>query len=153
MTRPLKHLPLGDWPAGDRTLLERAFRSATDPFDDDAGPGGHLKPRTQRAIFFAYRRWLGWLNMDQPATLMLNPAERVTRERIRRYASSLAMTMGSVAIALHIERLYDAIRHMAPERDWTWLKEIKTRLKGNAGRPRGEFSRSTAQRSKISASN
>src|SRR5262245_52837301 len=106
--------------------------AATHPFNDDAGPGGHLKLRTQRAIVFAHRRWLGWLKIDEPATLMLDPADRVTRERIRRYASALAMTMGSVSVALHIERLYDAVRHMAPERDWTWLKKIKSRLTGNA---------------------
>ena len=132
MSRSLKHLPLDDWPAEDRSLFECAFRSATDPFDDDAGPGGHLRPRTQGAIVFAYRRWLGWLTVDQPETLMLDPPDRVTRERIRSYASALAATMGPIAVAMHIARLYDAIRYMAPERDWIWLKEIKTRLTGNA---------------------
>jgi hypothetical protein len=82
--KPLKHIPLRDWPAGDRSLFERAFRSATDPFDDDAGPGGHLGFRTQGAIVFAYRRWLGWLTVDEPMALTLDPTEAMVAEKSKK---------------------------------------------------------------------
>jgi hypothetical protein len=65
--------------------------------------------RPKGAVVYAYRRWLGWLTMAEPSVLMLNPPDRVTRERVRNHASALATTMGSVAVAMHIARLYDAI--------------------------------------------
>jgi integrase len=132
MSRVLKHLPLSQWPEVDRSLFERTFRQAADPFDDDAGAGAHLKPRTATAIRFAYRRWLGWLAGNHPGSLALDPAERVTRDQVRAYADALALTMRSVALAAHVARLYDVIRYMYPERDWSWLRAIKQRLEASA---------------------
>lgn len=132
MSRVLKHLPLAQWPQIDRTVFERAFSQAADPFDDDAGAGAHLKPRTVKANWFGYRRWLGWLAENDPASLDLDPADRVSREHVRAYAAALATTMGSIAVASQVARLYYAIRYMYPERDWSWLRAIKQRLETNA---------------------
>jgi hypothetical protein len=65
-------------------------------------------------------------------SLLLAPADRVSRERVRSYAAALGTTIRSVALAIQVARLYDAIRYMHPERDWMWLRAIKKRLEANA---------------------
>jgi hypothetical protein len=94
--------------------------------------GDLCKPRTATTIRIAYRRWLGWLAENDPTSLSRDPANRVSRDRVRAYAAALATTMGSIALAAQIARLYYAIRCMYPDHDWGWLRAIKQRLEANA---------------------
>jgi integrase len=131
----LKHLSREDWPEQDRQLFAAAFHVAADPFDDAAGSGANLRPRSKEAIHYGYARWLAWLVLEMPKSLAHPPAERVTRERIKVYAAALRQTMKPSSVASYVAWLFFACRYMFPADDWGWLREIKTRLETNAPRP------------------
>jgi integrase len=128
----LKHLPFGAWPEADRRLFDAAFRSPADPFDEEAGPGAHLRQRSKTTIRYGYARWLAWLVREMPESLADSPAERVTRERIKAYAGALGKTMKPASVASYIAWLFFACGYMFPSHKWDWLREVKTRLETNA---------------------
>src|ERR1700681_4199774 len=84
--QPRLHLPFGQWPAEDRRLWEGAVR-ADDPFGDAAG--AHLAAASRKAYMMAWRRFLGFLAIEEPAALDGSPAERVTMARVRGFATHL----------------------------------------------------------------
>jgi integrase/recombinase XerD len=77
---------------------------------------------------WAWRRFLGFLAIHEPPALEVAPTERLTIERVRLLVAHLAETNAPQSVASHVDALYQAARAMMPERDWTWLKAIKTRL-------------------------
>ena len=123
--KPRLHLPYSQWPAADRLLWERAMGS-DDPFADAAG--AHLAKASQHNYLFAWRRFLGFLAINEPTALEVAPSERLTIERIRSFVAHLAETNTPQSVAVQVDALYLAARVMMPERDWTWLKAIKARL-------------------------
>ena len=78
--RPLKHLPVNEWPEADRQALRAAYEPG-DIFDGTAGPGAHLAESSRKAIKFAYRRWLGFLKANYADDLSTAPPKRITPER------------------------------------------------------------------------
>ena len=66
--------------------------------------------------------------IPSPTALEHPPAERITLERVRRFAAHLAETNLPQSVAGQVDALYKAARMMMPERDWGWLKDIKARL-------------------------
>ena len=69
----------GPQPTG--CLWERAMGSDDDPFCDAAG--ARLAKASQQSYLFAWRRFLGFLAISEPAALEVAPAERLTIERVR----------------------------------------------------------------------
>jgi integrase len=123
--QPRLHLPYGQWPAADRLLWEQAMAS-DDPFAD--GAGARLAKATQHGYLFGYRRFLGFLAINEPTALEVAPIERLTIERVRPFAAHLAETNTPRSVAIQVDALYKAARVMMPERNWTWLKTVKARL-------------------------
>jgi len=130
----LKHLPFKNWPEPDQQLFEAAFRAPTDPFDEEAGPGAHLRPRSKETIQYGYACWLAWHVREMPESLANPPAERVTRERIKAYAAALGQTMKPSSVASYVAWLLFACSYMFASENWSWLREIKTRLETNSPR-------------------
>jgi hypothetical protein len=130
---PRLHLPYDQWPAEDQRLWETAVGD-DDPFSD-AG-AAHLADATLRQRWFAWRRFLGFLAIEEPVALAMAPAERLNLERVRRFCSYLAATNTPHSVAIVIGALYGAARVMLPGRDWAWLKTFKARLY-TAAPPRG----------------
>jgi len=129
--KKLKHLPEAEWPAGERVLFEAAFRTDGDLFDG-RGPGAHLRPRTITTLLYGYRRWLGWVAAEDTNALALTPADRITPERVQGYVGHLRQTRNGDSVTAGVDHLYASARYMNPERDWTWLKDVKRRLKAVA---------------------
>jgi integrase len=119
------HLPYSQWPAADRLLWEQAT-SSDDPFSD--APGARLSKVTLHDYLFAWRRFLGFLAIHEPAALEVAPTERLTIERVRPFVAHLAETNIPRSVAIQVDMLHLAARVMMPERDWTWLKVVKARL-------------------------
>src|SRR4051812_20230057 len=86
---PRLHLPYGLWPAEDQCLWERAVID-DDPFGDAAG--AHLAMASRQAYLGAWRRFLGFLAIAEPMALATAPDQRLTLERVQRFASHLAAT-------------------------------------------------------------
>src|SRR5262249_12087248 len=104
-----------------------------DPFGDAAGL--RLAKTSQRQYQSAWRRFLGFLAMQEPSALEIAPAERLTVARVRAFVAHLAATNIPRSVAIQVDALYKAARAMLPQRDWTWLKSIKARL--HAAAPAG----------------
>jgi hypothetical protein len=122
---PKLHLPYRRWPADDRLLWERACCN-DDPFADAAG--ARLARASQYSYLFGWRRFLGFLAIDEPCALEVAPTERLTIERVRSFVAHLAETRTPRSVAIQIHMVYLAARVMMQERDWTWLKALKARL-------------------------
>ena len=123
--QPRLHLPYAQWPATDRQLWEHAM-GGDDPFEDAAG--SRLAKTSQHQYLFAWRRFLGFLAIEEPLALEISLAERLNIERIRTFVAHLAETNTAQSVAIQVDALYKAARVMMPEHDWTWLKSVKARL-------------------------
>lgn len=77
---------------------------------------------------WSWRRFLGLLRNTEPEAFEIPPAERLTAERVKVFAAHLAETNSPKSVANMVERLYMAARIMMADRDWSWLKKIKSRL-------------------------
>lgn len=97
-----------------------------DPFSDAAG--SRLAKTSQHQYLFGWRRFLGFLAIQEPSALEIVPAERLTIERIRPFVAHLTETNTAQSVAIQVDALYKAARSMMPEHDWGWLKSAKARL-------------------------
>ncbi len=137
--RRLKHLPFEQWPLADRHAWEAAFVDG-DIFDETQGPGTHLSPGSRRTILFAYRRWLGFLAAHHPDTLRQPPTGRIVSEVLRSYVGVLQAEGAATTTAIAVHGLYLAARLLAPQEDWTWLRELRSALAARA-QPEDRFER------------
>lgn len=119
------HLPFDQWPLEDRLLWERATNDS-DPFSE--ATGALLADTSKHQYLFAWRRFLGFVVLEDGSALMLRPGDRLTRERVRSFASHLAETNIPRSVAIQIDALYKAARIMLPNQDLSWLKSMKARL-------------------------
>ena len=119
------HLPFDQWPAADRRLWETAT-NGTDPFSEATGT--RLAVTSKKQYLFAWRRFLGFLSIEEQSALKLPASERLTKARIRSFADHLAKTNIPRSVAIQMDALYKAARIMMPELDVSWLKLVKTRL-------------------------
>jgi integrase/recombinase XerD len=119
------HLPWDEWPEDDRRLWEAAT-AVDDPFED-AG-GARLAEATLASRWFGWRRFLGFLAIEDPAALGLKPFERLNIERVRSFATHLGRTNTPLSVAMQTDKLYGAARLLMNDKDWRWLREVKRRL-------------------------
>jgi integrase/recombinase XerD len=120
--KPRLHLPYADWPADDRLLWEHAF-GRDDPFAEI-----RLAKASRDRCMWSWRRFLGFLAINEPEALEIAPAERLTSGRVKLLVAHLGETNTPNSVAAVVEALYAAARAMMPDRDWSWLKVIKARL-------------------------
>jgi integrase/recombinase XerD len=119
------HLPFDQWPAADRHLWEAAT-NGTDPFSEATGT--RLAVTSKKQYLFAWRRFLGFLSIEDQSALGLSASERLTKARIRSFSDHLATTNIPRSVAIQMDALYKAARIMMPGLDLSWLKSMKTRL-------------------------
>jgi integrase len=134
--QPRLHLPFAAWPEVDRQMWNSVVDN-DDPFAD--GGGARLSKTTLHKYWMGWRRLLGFLTIMEPDALEIAPLNRVTPDRVRRFVEHLRETNTPHSVAIQIDSLYGAARTMMPERDWSWLRDIKARLYSAA--PRGNFAR------------
>lgn len=126
MIRQFKLLPFDAWPESDRDLWAAAFRKG-DLFDD-GGPGAAWAEGSRRSVCYSYRRWLGFLAGEEPTALQLHPVYRATVDRVKRYVAALQSSISPAGTYNYAKHLYDALRVMAPDHDWTWLDRLACSL-------------------------
>ena len=88
-----------------------------------------------------YRYWLSWLAEKGLCDPNLGPAARVTRERVENYVAELKPTRSPYTVLCRVQNLYDALRAMAPEADWSWLLEIYRTLSAGVRPVRDKLAR------------
>jgi site-specific recombinase XerC len=131
-------LALEHWPEADRAAWQQATQDA-DPFNSSSAASSWAE-RMRAKTTAGYGRWLCWLS-EQGADMNQLPADRVTRQRVEAYIVDLRRINSDFTILFRLEELYSAIRVMAPDYDWGWLRRVQ-----NALRSRGVAVRNKATR-------
>jgi len=121
-SKRLLNLPYVDWPATDRLLWQNTF-GRDDPFADTP-----RSKASQNHCRWSWRRFLGFLAIDEPEALEIAPAQRLTVERIKAFVAHAGETNAPNSVASLVQALYTAARVMMPDRDWSRLKAIRSRL-------------------------
>jgi site-specific recombinase XerD len=120
-------LRVEDWPDPDREAWATAIHGGD--FLEEGGPASHWSPASLRKTASGFGHYLAWLQdrgrLD-PASL---PADRVTKEQVSAYVEDLSARNRGYTILCRIQELYDAIRVMAPDRDWAWLRRIGSAIR------------------------
>jgi integrase len=123
-------IPAGAWPAEDQALWERAF--ARGSIFDDRPASSDWRPATRRQAYYAYGRWLGYLSTADPKALREPAVARVTEERARAYFEARAVRLSAMGLAAELQHLLLALRAIAPNVDWSWLRDWQTSVQRRA---------------------
>ncbi|MGB8631200.1 MAG: tyrosine-type recombinase/integrase, partial [Xanthobacteraceae bacterium] len=107
------------WPSADQAAWEIAIRPGS-PFEE-GGIAALWSPDTRRKTIAGYGRFLLWLKKRNGLNETASPAERITQERLKAYLEDLR----------NINRGHTAMRALAPECDWGFIKRAAARLRGN----------------------
>ena len=114
-------LHVRDWPATDQTLWGKAF-SPRDLEDDGRSPAAAWRPGSIQANREGYGRWINYL-AGSGADLTVDPADRVTPNRVRSYLGELRQQQLSIRTQCNrISQLLSVLLAIAPDKDWSWLK-------------------------------
>jgi integrase len=119
-----------EWPEADQSAWRDAVSNA-DPF----GPGtsaGEWSERSRIKTERGYGRWLSWLSEKGQLDSEQTSGDRVTPLLVKEYVADLAVANGDFTVLCRVQELYDAIRVMAPDRDWTWLRQIQNVLRARS---------------------
>ena len=122
-----KCLPIALWPPADRVAWEAAMRPR-DPFESD-GIATHWSVATRRKTAKGYGRFLCWLKERGELDEAADPIARVTRERLNACLDDLRRTNRGHTIQNRIQELGDAMRVLAPNRDWSFIRRAAARLR------------------------
>lgn len=123
-------LPLADWPQVDR---ERWTAARTpQPLFCAENIAASWAPRRCKIVQDAYGRWLGWLAASDQLVENAPPEDRVSRGRVAAYIDHLRATLAPVSVGMMIGGLQRMLCALAPQVDWTWLRQVYSRLKASA---------------------
>jgi integrase/recombinase XerD len=119
-----------DWPRKDRAAWKRAL--APGGLLEETGLAAGWRDLTQKTVLAAYGRWLtflagkGWLDPKQ------SPGERLTPDRLRAYVAELETLVAPFTVRNRIRDLNEALRVMAPDKNFAFLRRAYARLKARA---------------------
>jgi len=131
--------PVAVWPLPDQTAWEAALCKGD--ILEPGGDGAHWAPHSRRKIANGYGRWLDWLDTQALLDPDLTPAARITPERVVGYVADLRLSNSPYTVLARLQELYQAIRVMVPESDWTWLRRIENKLRHSVVSVRNKRSR------------
>jgi integrase/recombinase XerD len=120
-------VPVECWPALDRRAWEAALKKG-DCFEP-GGVASNWPPSRLRQVQKGYGRYLHWLSHQGMLDATLAPADRITKDRLTGYLAELRRLNAGFTIADRIQELGDALRALAPERDWRWILRAAGRLR------------------------
>ena len=115
--------PFQTWPNPDRV----AWEAAMDKGDvlEPGGGGADWAPLSRRKIAGGYGRWITWLDMTGCSTPTRSPPCGSPLNGCAITPGTFGLSMPYTVLA-RVQELCQAIRVMAPERDWAWLRSIET---------------------------
>ena len=132
-------LKLEAWPAAD----QQAWQVALQPGDelDVGGRASRWADSTRETTISCYGRWLAWLQRQGRLDHGLGPADHVTPADIARYVDDLLKVNASTTTVARIRHLHSALRVMAPDRNWSWMLAVESRLRRAATNARDKRAR------------
>jgi integrase/recombinase XerD len=128
---PRRHCPRPEeWPIPDRCAWETAMTKGD--ILEPGGDGADWAPLSRRKIAKGYGRWLTWLETHQLLDPATTPAARITPKRVQDYVAELQRLNAPYTVLARVQELYQAVRVMARDCDWTWLRRIEARVRHGA---------------------
>ncbi len=117
-------LTVDQWPIPDRIAWEAAMMPG-DILDGTVGPGFHWSEQTREKYRKGYGRWLTFLIVNDLFVEHTPPHERVTPDRVSSYIEQLReQDVGSWTIWGRSAELLAAIKAIAPDQDFDWLRRV-----------------------------
>ena len=137
-------LPFAEWPEADQTawLNVVAKRSIL----EKSSLGTHWTSTTRAGVLAAYARWLRWLAIRNPKSLMLQPADRLTRTSVVAYVDEIRLSVADGTVSVYLSYIAMAVRAMAPGVEFGWLNRLTARLASRATPPENKVERLVASR-------
>jgi integrase/recombinase XerD len=131
--------PIADWPPRDRAFWTKGVEPGG--LFDEGGAGAQWSEASRFKAAHGYRFWLSWLAEHGLLDPNLEPAERVTQERVAAYVAELQAERAPYTVLCRVQELYDALRAMAPKSDWNWLAQLYRSLRSRVRPVRDKLSR------------
>ena len=122
--------PIEYWPEADQAAWRKALQEV-DPFGSGT-PSAEWSERSRTKTARGYGRWLSWLSEKGQLDRRQAPGDRVTPARLANYVADLARIDSDFTVVCGVQELYDAIRVMAPDRVWGWLRRIYNGLRARS---------------------
>jgi site-specific recombinase XerD len=129
-------VPPHRWPQTDQHAWAAALASGD--ILDPGGPASRWSPFTRRKVAKGYGRWLAWLEDHELLVPSELPAARLSPQRVHAYLQHLRGMNAESTVYFRIHELDKAMRVLAPEIDWDWLRRIEaqTRARAKPARPK-----------------
>ena len=124
-----RSLSFRSWPALDQAAWQAALR----PGDvlDPGGIASRWSHATRRKTALGYGHFLSWLQDVGRLDPGSEPGTRVTRTQVSAYLAELRQTVRGHTVQCRIQELGDAMRALAPDRDWGWILRAAGRLRAD----------------------
>jgi integrase/recombinase XerD len=119
-------LPIAAWPEHDRLAWEAGTRRAG--LFEESGAGADWSPHSRTKTARGYGRWLGWLKQKDLFDPSVAREARVTKPLVAEYVAVLSSSCAPYTVVCRLQELYDALRVLAADEDWRWLRELWMRL-------------------------
>lgn len=136
MTSPLpfedptrRCLTLAEWPEPDRLAWNAALVPG-DLLEGTVGPGNHWCDDTREKYRKGYGRWLTFVIGSGRLDPAQTPADRITPDAVSVYITELEGQVASWTVWGRLAELLATTKAITPDRDWSWLRRIVSKLEG-----------------------
>ena len=119
-------LPFEDWPAADRQAWQTAITPG--PLFGANGTAAHWAPATRQGYRAAHGRWLRFLISRDCLDAQAPFASRARPDRVAAYVESLEGRVSPLSLWSYLSNLHNIHYRLAPDHDWSWLRDIVNRL-------------------------
>lgn len=132
-------LPVEAWPSAFQEAWHRALN------DDELFDATRVAHSWRRSTLNKTRKgfgvWISWNLERLPSIELTFPASNVTRKHVHAYVVELQSFCASYTVFCRAQELYDGIRIMEPEHDWSWLQCAVKKLRSRANPVRDKLTR------------
>jgi hypothetical protein len=122
-------MPLHRWPQIDQRMWLAADAPA-DLLSEELGARSTYAPISNRKTEKGYGRFLTYTEREDPECLIDPPSARISLARVKAYVDHLiALNNSTATILSRLHELFDAAKVMGPDRDWSFINNIASKIR------------------------